>query len=151
MPRVQELPGAEELTGERLAEEPLAVAARAVEEEDGVLDHPGRVPHRGAERGVVEPQLGQDLAAREVEVVEEAAPLGGRLRGRRGCRRGGGRGEEGRAGETGGEEDGGGGERAAGSHGADGIASARPVCMPDGCACANSPCVLYRQRSQGIP
>ena len=52
-------------------EEGAAVAAGAVQEEDGVVDVAGGVAMRRAEREVVEVELGQSFAGAEAEVVRD--------------------------------------------------------------------------------
>jgi len=64
------LAGVEPLAGEQRGQELRAGPARAMENQDGIA-HPTRgIAQRVAERAVVQPQLGQHLAARESEVVD---------------------------------------------------------------------------------
>ncbi len=69
--RVERLPGAEELTGIRSAHEAGARAGGAVQDEHGIPHDALGVPLGLAQRDVMDAQVGERLAALELEVVND--------------------------------------------------------------------------------
>jgi hypothetical protein len=84
--RVEQLACAEQLAGEFRAQELRAGAARTVADPHGIAHDTVRVLLRLAERAVVQAQLRQRFAARELEVAQHEVAFDGRgvIRGPRG-------------------------------------------------------------------
>jgi hypothetical protein len=84
---IEELTLVEEETRKRLREESAAGAAGPVKDENGIADDTLRIPYRGADGGVVKPELRQHFAASEPEIARhEVAFYGSRMSGIRGRR-----------------------------------------------------------------
>ena len=72
---VQQLARPEEHAPERFVQKGAAAAAGAVQDEHRVAHHAGRVAGRAAQRGVMQPELGQGLAGGEAEIADDEIPF----------------------------------------------------------------------------
>ena len=81
--RVEQLPGPEQFRAEAvaavsLAQEVAALAARAVQDQDGVAHGSGSVALDGAQRAVVDAQLRQRFTGLEAEILQDVVAFDGR-------------------------------------------------------------------------
>jgi hypothetical protein len=77
LPNIKRLTGAKQDVGKHGIKQRVRIAARSVEEQDGVIGMPGSIAVRLAERKIVQLQLGNGFARAKAEIFNDVCAIPG--------------------------------------------------------------------------